>query len=159
MATKLTQEEVIKRLIENRGTENFDYSKVIYKNRRTPITIICKKHGKDFSVLPDIFCSGKKEGCELCGRESYRSKRVSPIDKVIEEFRNIHGSYYDYSKANYINTDTKIEIICPKHGWFVQKAYVHCRGDFCPKCKRSRGEDLIENYLIENSINIGVLNV
>lgn len=98
MATKLTQEEIIKRLVENRGTENFDYSKVVYKNRRTPITIICKKHKKDFSVLPDIFCSGKKEGCELCGRESYRLKRGYSTDKVIEEFRKIHGDICVSSK-------------------------------------------------------------
>lgn len=36
---KLSQEEVVNRLINKRGTENFDYSKVVYINRRTPYAI------------------------------------------------------------------------------------------------------------------------
>ena len=36
---KLSQEEVVNRLINKRGTENFDYSKVVYISRRTPYAI------------------------------------------------------------------------------------------------------------------------
>ena len=32
----------------------------------------------------------------------------------------INGDFYDYSKVNYINNKTKVEIICPKHGSFFK---------------------------------------
>ena len=57
---KLSQEEVINRLINKRGTENFDYSKVIYTNRRTPIEIFCKKHNKTFSAYTESFIDLRK---------------------------------------------------------------------------------------------------
>ena len=28
----------------------------------------------------------------------------------------IHGNKYDYSKVNYLNSRTKVCIICPEHG-------------------------------------------
>jgi very-short-patch-repair endonuclease len=39
-------------------------------------------------------------------------------DEFIEKCRNIHGIKFDYSKTNYINTRTKITVICPTHGEF-----------------------------------------
>jgi len=36
------------------------------------------------------------------------------IKKAIE----VHGNKYDYSKAKYINSKTKVTIICPEHGEF-----------------------------------------
>jgi hypothetical protein len=45
-----------------------------------------------------------------------------------------HENKYDYSKSVYINKDTKIEIICPKHGSFFQRPHGHLHGFGCPKC-------------------------
>lgn len=53
---KLSQEEVVNRLINKRGTENFDYSKVVYINRRTPIEIFCKKTQQSiFSIYRKLY--------------------------------------------------------------------------------------------------------
>jgi len=55
------------------------------------------------------------------------------INKAIE----IHGDQYDYTKSEYINVDTKLEIICKKtgHGSFLQTPYKHLtRKQGCPIC-------------------------
>ena len=43
--------------------DRFDYSKVIYKNNKTKIEIICKEHGS-FYQSPDMHLRG--DGCPLC---------------------------------------------------------------------------------------------
>lgn len=45
-----------------------------------------------------------------------------------------HGAKYDYSKVNYVDAKTKIEIICPKHGSFFQSPDSHLRGSDCWTC-------------------------
>lgn len=46
-----------------------------------------------------------------------------------------HGGIYDYSEVNYINSRSKISIICKKHGLFRQKAKNHLAGQGCPECQ------------------------
>ena len=45
-----------------------------------------------------------------------------------------HDNKYDYSKSEYINTTTKITVICPEHGEFNQRPEIHLKGRGCPKC-------------------------
>lgn len=52
----------------------------------------------------------------------------------IEKAKIIHGNKYDYSKTEYINSRTKVCIICPKHGEFWQNANSHLQGNGCEKC-------------------------
>ena len=52
----------------------------------------------------------------------------------ISKAKKIHGDKYDYSKVNYVNSYTKVCIICPKHGEFWQTPYDHLQGCGCPKC-------------------------
>jgi hypothetical protein len=49
-----------------------------------------------------------------------------------------HKGYYDYSKVDYINALTKVEIICPKHGIFEQQPNNHLHGQGCIKCMGDR---------------------
>ena len=55
-------------------------------------------------------------------------------EQFIERAISVHGDRYDYSKVNYINTTTKIEIICQKHGSFFQRPYGHLEGKGCAYC-------------------------
>lgn len=41
-------------------------------------------------------------------------------EEFIAKARAVHGDKYDYSKAAYINRNTKVCIICPEHGEFWQ---------------------------------------
>lgn len=52
------------------------------------------------------------------------------IEKAIKK----HNHYYDYSLVKYINANTKVKIICPKHGIFHQQPNNHLFGQRCIKC-------------------------
>ena len=68
-------------------------------------------------------------------------------EEFIKRARERHGNKYDYSKAEYINADSKVCIICPKHGEFWQRVSDHIRGCGCPECsgvKRNTLEGFIE---------------
>ena len=54
--------------------------------------------------------------------------------EFIEKARKIHGDFYDYSKVEYINKNTKVCIVCPIHGEFWQTPDNHLKGQNCPKC-------------------------
>lgn len=65
-----------------------------------------------------------------------------PKRKTTEEFiadaRKVHGDKYDYSKVEYINSTTKVCIVCPKHGEFWQRPNDHLRGHGCDECANNK---------------------
>ena len=50
----------------------------------------------------------------------------------IERAREMHGDRYDYSKSRYVNTSTKIKVMCREHGEFHQLPHNHLKGQNCP---------------------------
>lgn len=59
-------------------------------------------------------------------------------EQFIEKAIEIHGNKYDYSKVNYIDAKTKVCIVCPEHGDFLQLPYNHLNGNGCPSCARHK---------------------
>lgn len=56
--------------------------------------------------------------------------------EFIRRAKEIHGDEYDYSKVNYVNNRTKVNIICNKHEIeFPQTPGSHLSGQGCPKCR------------------------
>jgi very-short-patch-repair endonuclease len=66
--------------------------------------------------------------------------RKLTIEEFIERAKKIHNNYYNYSKAEYINANTKVCIICPKHGEFWQKPSSHIMTlkSGCPNCANKK---------------------
>tara|TARA_R110002073_G_scaffold128999_5_gene275221 strand:+ start:18382 stop:18918 length:537 start_codon:yes stop_codon:yes gene_type:complete len=65
------------------------------------------------------------------------SQRTTKTD-FLERAIDVHGEKYDYSKIVYTTTETKVIIICEKHGEFLLRPRAHYadkRG--CPKCDKS----------------------
>lgn len=122
--------------------DKFDYSLVIYKNSRSKIDIICPKHGV-FQTTPDHHLN-RKQGCPSC----------KSLDKneFIDKSKKTHGDKYDYSKVVYTNNKNTIEIGCPKHGLFKQRAQDHLKGHGCPICNESKGEKKIREFLTKKEI-------
>lgn len=137
-----TTEQFIQRAQQVHGNK-YDYSKVVYKNAKTPVIIICPIHG-EFEQLP--YEHIRRKGCPKCSRHQLTK------EQFITKAKLIHGDKYDYSKVNYINTTTKICIICPKHGEFYQLPTEHLKGHGCGKCSMSILERNIANML--DSINV-----
>lgn len=60
--------------------------------------------------------------------------RKSTQEEFIAKAREVHGDKYDYSKVEYINSKSKVCIICPEHGEFWQTPHNHLVGYDCIKC-------------------------
>ena len=138
---KYTTEQIIKQF-RNKHGEDFDYSLVDYHGTAIKVTIICRKHGP-FEQLAGAHKRG--QGCAKC---MYDGKRKL-ANEVIEQFKSVHGSRYDYSFVKYKNVDTKVKIVCAEHGVFLQTPYLHRAGSGCPKCvgKNKSQEDMIELFI------------
>ena len=123
----------------------YDYSKVEYRNNKTKVCIICPEHG-EFWQKPESH-TNQKQGCPKCS-----TTLKSTTKDFIEKARAIHGDKYDYSKVEYINSNTKICIICPEHGEFWQISNYHLNGNGCPKCgiEKNISENNLYFYLCEN---------
>lgn len=119
--------------------DRYDYSLVDYKNNRTQVEIICKIHG-NFLQTPSGHLGGK--GCKECGKEKSKEDTRSRImlskDEFIKRANIVHKNLYDYSKIEYVDTRTKIKIVCKKHGSFLQTPQKHMSGRGCPTCGRER---------------------
>lgn len=62
-----------------------------------------------------------------------------------------HGTKYNYSKVVYVNTYSKVVIICPIHGEFEQSAKDHLKGG-CKKCGLLiREQTCIDLYGVKNT--------
>lgn len=109
----------------------YDYSKSEWINYTTPILIICPKHG-EFWQRPDVHL--KSEGCQRCGREKANKSESFTKDDFIKKSNITHNNKYDYSLVEYVDYQTKVKIICKKHGEFEQRPISHANGQGCPKC-------------------------
>jgi len=114
------------------------YTSVAYKKAKEKVEIICEKHGSFFQT-PNSHLNGR--GCPSCKRERY----AIGIDKFIEESISVWGKgKFDYSYVNYVNRETKIDIICVEHNIkFSQIPSGHLmKKNCCSKCALGvRGTD------------------
>ena len=134
---RLTTEEFIEKANKVHSNK-YTYEKANYINIGTKVCITCPEHG-DFWRVPKNHLLGA--GCPKCAGKYY------DLEIFIEKARKGHGDKYDYSKAEYKGSSTKLCIICPEHGEFWQKAGVHLRGYGCPICggsKKLTTEEFVE---------------
>ena len=75
--------------------------------------------------------------------------------EVLKRFKKVHGDEYDYSLVDFVNTSTRILIVCKTvgHGVFEQTPYKHFIGRGCPKCgnikKGNSQRKSTEDFIIE----------
>ncbi len=55
-------------------------------------------------------------------------------EEFIKRAKAVHGDRYDYSKVDYVDSKTKVCIICKEHGEFWQRPSHHIEGHGCTKC-------------------------
>lgn len=127
---KCSTEDFVKKAIKVH-LHTYDYDLVEYVNSRDHIIIICKSHGP-FKQVPKDHLQGN--GCPTCGfiktTNSTRDTKTSFVLKA----KNLHGDKYSYSKVNYINAHTKVQLQCSIHGIFEQTPNHHLNGTGCPSC-------------------------
>lgn len=122
---KKTNEDFVKELFKKYGNK-YDYSKVEYKNSKTKVRVVCPKHG-EFLVTPNNLLNGHE--CPKCKGGIVLSQK-----EFIEKAKKIHYDKYDYSKVEYVNSHTKVCIMCHKHGEFFIRPNDLLNGVGCKKC-------------------------
>ena len=111
----------------------YDYSLIKeYKSVKEKVQMICPIHGV-FKMSFDSHIH-KGRGCPLCSKRPTYNKELFVI-KSNEVYKN----KYDYSTVRdfdygEMDKNTKVEIICPKHGPFETTIYNHLQGYGCKKC-------------------------
>lgn len=124
MPTKKTYIEV-KNEIEQRG---FKLLSTSYTNQLSELTIECPKHGigktnyKSFKLY---------SGCYTCGNELRVKNRKIPIETVKNKIIDMgYVPLFD----TYVNSHSKFEILCPKHGKFLSTWDMLMIDVGCKKC-------------------------
>ena len=122
----LTTEEFIEKSTR-KFKGKYGYSRVVYINNHTPVSIECKDHGF-FDQLPRNHLSGK--GCPLC--HPYRKLTT---EEYIKKAKEVQGDIYTYGKTIYTGALDDVIITCKIHGDFPQRAsdHIHLKAG-CPKC-------------------------
>lgn len=166
MQPRLTLDEFIRRSKLVHGDE-CDYSHVEYVNVKTPVAIICRKHGP-FTQAPEQHMLG--HGCPVCAKEKRKAsmlvahgvehasqsqemqvksratrqarfgsmkppgsgRKAMTTEEFVGRARGVHGDRYDYSMTRYVNSTEKVVIGCPVHGPFEQLPLKHLQGRGCP---------------------------
>lgn len=122
---KSTKEEFIQKAILIHGNK-YDYSLVIYVNKRTKVQIICPTHGI-FWQTPDAHI--QKRGCNKCAGNDKMT-----FEDFVEKANIKHNFKYTYPHNPNFNNRELTVITCPIHGDFDQIPYAHLNGNGCQKC-------------------------
>lgn len=126
-----TIEEIKNRISFVHG-DKYVYDFSTYVKFSEKMRIICPEHGEFWQSLHQHI--NKKQGCPLCGINSRAAERLYTSEEFIKKAREIHGDKYIYDKVNYVNSITKVEIICKIHGSFFQRPDSHLCGKGCKHC-------------------------
>src|SRR6056300_1090867 len=121
----------------------YDYSKVDYKKAIEKVIIICKIHG-EYLQQPSNHLRGN--GCTVCSISKRNNKSRYTSEIFIDKAKEVHGDKYNYSKVNYVDSKTKVIIICKEHGEFLQAPNKHLQKQGCNKCgchEKSNNQEFI----------------
>lgn len=145
---RLSQEEVIDRFMKVHAGESLDYSKVRYVNMHEKVCIIDPEYG-EFWQEPAVHLKGCVHPMRALRRNA--SNSMYTTEKFKELAFKVYGTRFDLSKVEYAGSKTKVCIICPEHGEFMQYPDAFLQGKSCPKCGNhlSHGEDWLYEMLCE----------
>ena len=98
-------EEFIEKATKKHGNR-FDYSKVVYKNNKTKVCIICPEHG-EFWQTPQEHLRACVGCCPKCSILLRAKRKTYTQEEFIEKCKAKHNNKYDYSKAIYTHNKEK----------------------------------------------------
>ena len=134
--------------------DKYDYSKSLYKGAHIPIKITCKKHKKEFEVIPNNHLINS--GCPKCSLLN----RTRTTPEFIEQAVQVHGDIYDYSKTVFKKAHSKVVVGCKYHGFFKIIANSHLKGHGCKECgflRQGFSRTVFKNLCIKNNDGFGVI--
>jgi len=139
MPKVVTKEDFISISNKQHGNK-YDYSRVVYINTKHKVEIVCPEHGSFYQLASSHM---KGQGCPECGKIARAVNQRDSKEDFIKKAIQVHGNKYDYTQVDYLNSQTKVVIVCPEHGAFTMKANHHVNGQGCPKCGRLSAKENI----------------
>jgi len=133
----------------------YDYTKtdISKKDTKRRVTITCPIHG-DF--LQNMYSHLKGCGCPKCGKRNMAKTQSFTNEQFITKANIVHNFKYRYTITVYQGATKDVDIICPKHGIFTQKAYSHLQGHGCPKCATEQNAN---NMLMTKEVFVKKANI
>lgn len=134
--------------IQIKDYDNFSYRGIDYIEN-----FVCSAHGEFKTSIYRLLNS--QYGCKLCspfGPKTWKYQK--------EKLVKVHGIKYDYSLVDNSTDENDtlkgsfLNIICKKHGVFVQRYGDHLKGDGCPTCRNEKRTS-INKFLFESIKNHG----
>jgi Zn finger protein HypA/HybF involved in hydrogenase expression len=123
-------QHITKRLEALHEGSGLDFSDLEYISWEHPVKVYCNNHqGVIYKRVSNLL---KGTRCGVC----HSLSRVETQEQFLEKALEVHGTEkYRYDKAQYSNTDTKVDIYCNTcEEYFQQKPHYHLAGSNCPKC-------------------------
>jgi hypoxanthine phosphoribosyltransferase len=108
-----------------------------YATIRSTLRFKCNKCSDVFITTSFLYSKSEDSKRCVCCKQKLKIDSATARDVFIGRCKERHGSYYDYSKvAETFSAKTKLTIICPKHGEFLQTSDSHLnKGHGCSVCK------------------------
>lgn len=136
MSKRRTKEEFEEESRKVHGNK-YDYSKVVYVNNRTNVTITCPIHG-DFPQTPENHLNG--HGCKKCYYERMAAERRGDFQELSLRVGDKYSPYEPIEEFK--NQHSKIYATCKIHGKYKTSFHRLLQGHGCPDCGRSAPTDV-----------------
>lgn len=95
----------------------------------TIVECVCPIHGKIEQRIS--YFTYYDYGCRICYKNAVSDKKY---EAFVHKANSIHNNKYEYEKFYFQNTQQKIKIKCPIHGYFEQTIAAHLAGSECQVC-------------------------
>lgn len=124
-------------LLEQRlSNRNLDFSLVEAATAKDKVKVSCPLHGYFEKTVQQLMRGAACPACDSAYRKTFGNK-VTDTETFIRKSTYVHNDRYDYAPTVYSGFEGSVEIICPEHGLFTQKAKDHLSGKGCYRCKGS----------------------
>lgn len=104
-----------------------------FVNTRSPVTVVCSKHG---SWRPVASAHLRGQECLRC---SHEFRRRSQSQTFLITANALFGEgHYRYHLVEYVDSHTPVNIVCQKHGTWATTPAHFLKGYGCQQCKKGR---------------------
>lgn len=120
--------------IPNEHLAKHKYDRAVYVAAKQKVEIGCVKH--DIYFWQQAYSHKVGNGCPECAHEKRGSSQRTTQEDFIKSSLAFDDKMYDHSLVKYVNSTTKVDLICRKegHGIFSMLPLNRLRGQSCPKC-------------------------